>query len=149
MVGLWKRLNFEPGPLPDDPARPAAWNRGRYLARAVAHCEECHTPRGWLGALRDDLFLAGTAEGPEGELAPNITPDPRTGIGDWDEADLAWFLETGLKPDGDDTQGLMYEVIEHGYRHMTADDRRALAVYLRSVPPVRNRVQARPRPQGQ
>ena len=50
-----------------------------------------------------------------GELAPNITPERDTGIGSWSPADLVWFLQMGLKPDGDDTQGLMSELIDTGY----------------------------------
>ncbi len=79
---------------------------------------------------------------PEGELAPNITPDETTGIGKWSSADIVWYLQTGFKPDGDDTQGLMRELIEHGYKHMTEADLRAIATYLRSLslPPIRNKV---------
>jgi mono/diheme cytochrome c family protein len=139
---FWKWAFFEPGRLPDAPGRDAAWTRGRYLAEALAHCGECHTPRDFAGVLDPEMELAGSIGGPEGELAPNITPDPETGIGDWSTADLTWFLQMGLKPDGDDTQGLMSEVIEHGYRHLRPDDLRAIATYLESVPAIRNRVTA-------
>jgi mono/diheme cytochrome c family protein len=135
-VSLWKWLNFEPGRFQPDPSRSAAWNRGAYLATSVAHCGECHTPRTWSGGLDRSRWLAGSEEGPEGELAPNITPDPRTGIGRWSTADITWLLETGLDPDGDDVQGLMSEVIEYGYQHMEASDREAIALYLESLPPI-------------
>ena len=84
------------------------------------------------------MALAGSAEGPEGELAPNITPHDATGIGEWSVADMAWYLEMGLKPDGDDTQGLMAELIEHGFTDLPASDRRAIGVYLESLPPIEN-----------
>src|SRR5690606_28607526 len=112
---------------------------------AVAHCGECHTPRTRSGALDRDRWLAGSEEGPEGELAPNITPHDETGIGRWTRADLVWYLQTGLKPDGDDTQGVMAEVIEHGYQHMPPQDLEAIAVYLESVPPIRNELLRRER----
>ncbi len=138
----WRRAFFEPGPLGVEAGRPDAWHRGRYLVEALAHCGECHTPRGLAGRLDARMHLAGSVEGPEGELAPNITPDDETGIGSWSRPDLTWFLQTGLKPDGDDTQGLMSEVIEHGYAHLSDADLGSIAEYLRSVPPVRHRVRA-------
>ena len=88
------------------------------------------------------MALAGSVEGPEGQLAPNITPHEETGIGDWSKADLVWYLQMGLKPDGDDTQGLMSEVIEHGYAELPASDLEAMAEYLATVPSIENRVKA-------
>ena len=139
-VSVWKWLNFE---MPSrEPAREksAEWNRGRYLVDAAAHCGECHTPRTLTGGLDASLHLAGSRDGPEGQLAPNITPHATTGIGGWSRRDLVWYLETGLKPDGDDTQGLMSEVIEHGYANLPASDLEAMAAYLGTVPAIENRV---------
>jgi mono/diheme cytochrome c family protein len=144
-VGLigWKWLYFRPGTFQPDPAQAPAWNRGAYLATALGHCEECHTPRNLLGGLQPAMAYAGSVDGPEGELAPNITPDAATGIGEWSIPDIVWFLQTGLKPDGDDTQGLMSELIENGYKHLTEADLQAIAVYLRAQKPIHNKVQAK------
>jgi mono/diheme cytochrome c family protein len=139
-TAFWKWLHFEPGRFEPVPGRSEAWNRGAYLVNGPAHCAECHTPRTATGGIDRALFLAGSADGPEGELAPNITPDEETGIGGWSAADVDWYLQTGFKPDGDDTQGLMAEMIEHGYSKLPRADRRAIAEYLRSLPPIRNRV---------
>ena len=138
----WKILNFNPAPIAVDETQTAEWNRGNYLVHAAAHCGECHSPRTLTGGLDRTLWLAGSKDGPEGELAPNITPDRKTGIGDWTTNDLVWYLETGFKPDGDDTQGLMSEVIEHGYSKIDKADRRAIAVYLKSLEGIENRVTA-------
>ena len=137
---VWRWLHFRPGTWQPRPDQSAEWNRGAYLATALGHCAECHTPRNLLGGLKTTMAYAGSADGPEGELAPNITPDEATGIGKWSLADIVWFLQTGLKPDGDDTQGLMSVVIENGYKHLPEADLRAIAVYLRSLPPIRNKV---------
>lgn len=137
---LWKWLFFRPGPFAPQTAQTPEWNRGAYLATALSHCGECHTPRNVLGGLKQSMAYAGSVEGPEGELAPNITPDPETGIGNWSQADVVWYLQTGLKPNGDDTQGLMSEVIEHGYKHLPEQDLRAIATYLKTRPPIRNKV---------
>jgi mono/diheme cytochrome c family protein len=139
----WQWLFFRPERFAPQPGAGAAVNRGAYLAQAVAHCGECHTPRNLAGVLQPALRYAGSAEGPEGEHAPNITPDPATGIGKWSRVDLLYFLETGLKPDGDEAQGLMGESIEHGYGKLPAADREALADYLRSLPPIRHLVAKR------
>lgn len=141
-VSLWKWLNFKPGRWQPDPSQSEDWNRGDYLVSTPSHCGECHSPRTWSGGLDRSMWLAGSADGPDGELAPNITPDVKTGIGSWHLPDIVWFLETGFKPDGDDTQGLMSEVIEHGYAHLPTDDLDAIAIYLKSIQPIENRVRA-------
>ncbi|MBT7759533.1 MAG: cytochrome c, partial [Rhodospirillaceae bacterium] len=82
-VRAWKWLFFRPTPWQDRADRDAQWNRGAYLVHAVAHCGECHTPRNAFGAMQPSRFLAGTTEGPDGDLVANITPDPKTGIGEW------------------------------------------------------------------
>ncbi len=142
-VAGWKWINFVPLELDEQPEHGAAWNRGRYLVHAAAHCGECHTPRTLTGGLDRSMWLAGSRDGPEGELAPNITPDGATGIGEWSVADLVWYLGTGLKPDGDDTQGLMSEVIEHGYSRLPESDLQAIAEYLRTIPAIENEVKGR------
>jgi len=143
LLPLWKWMYFRAGPSPPDPARPAQWNRGAYLVRGPGHCAECHTSRNRFGAIREDLQLAGAADGPEGERAPNITPDPETGIGEWRSQDIVWLLQTGAKPDGDSVQGLMAEEIELGTEHLPPEDLEAIALYLRSLPPIRNQVEKR------
>jgi mono/diheme cytochrome c family protein len=49
LVGFWKFLYLDRTPIRPDPARDAAWNRGRYLVEAVGHCAECHSARNMLG----------------------------------------------------------------------------------------------------
>lgn len=141
---FWKLLNFKPGPQPAEADRDADWNRGRYLATALGHCGECHTPRDAMGAADAGMMLAGTLDGPGGDAIPNITPDPVTGIGGWSETDLAFFLQSGMLPNGDFAGGEMAEVIS-GTSKLTAEDRTAMARYLLSLPPIENQIGA-PRP---
>ncbi len=136
---VWKWLFFNAGEFQQQSARSAQWNRGAYLAEAMGHCGECHTPRNLMGALRDDLAYAGNAQGPEDELVPNITPHEDTGIGDWSRVDLLEFLKFGELPDGEYAAGSMDPVIE-GLRHLTADDREALTDYLRALPSIENHI---------
>lgn len=135
---LWQKLFFTPSSFQKDPQQSEQWNRGAYLSDALAHCGECHTPRNLLGVLKKNKHYAGSKEGPEGEFAPNITPDEETGIGDWAVVDLTDFLQSGIKPDGDDVQGLMGLVIEHGFTDLTPEDLEAMAVYVKSLPPIHN-----------
>jgi mono/diheme cytochrome c family protein len=120
--------------------------RGEYLARAVSHCGECHTPRTMTMAVDNSRLMAGNSKnrGPEGSAVPNITPDRETGIGSWTEEQIVEYLATGNKPDGDVAGGLMMEVIEGssaGYKDMTKADLQAIAKYLKSIPAVKNRIE--------
>jgi mono/diheme cytochrome c family protein len=136
-VWFWKQLNFTEGPMVPDAARSPEWNRGAYLVEALAHCGECHTPRGWFGGLETSLAMSGTTDGPEGQKVPNITPDKDTGIGSWSPKDVVRVLRTGQLPDGDFVGSVMGEVV-NGTSKLTDADRQAIAVYLQSLPPIAN-----------
>lgn len=135
LLPVWQALYLTPGPLADDSSRPPDWNRGRYLSEALGHCQECHTPRGWMGGMDTARAYAGNPAGPEGGKVPNITPSKK-GIGGWSESDIVLFLEMGMMPDGDFAGGAMAEVIRNSTARLTAEDRRAIAVYLMSLPPL-------------
>ena len=130
------------------PAAPVSGvARGEYLVRAAGHCGECHTPRSAMTMAVDNArFLAGNPKktGPEGQASPNITPDKGTGIGDWTEEQIATYLGTGNRPDGDVAGGLMGETIQGtlaGYKDMTKADLQAIARYLKSIPAVKNKIE--------
>jgi mono/diheme cytochrome c family protein len=119
--------------------------RGKYLTEHVAICGDCHTPRSSIGVPNRSMVLAGASQdiGPLGERVPNITPDHETGIGTWTREEIAELLITGTKPDLDYVRGLMYDVIQgssHGYRHMSRDDALAIADYIKSIPPIKNKI---------
>lgn len=137
---IWLRL-FGRFYEPRAEAPKGGIERGRYLVEHVSLCGDCHTPRNFLGAPDRSLYLAGAKEGPLGEKVPNITPDKETGIGDWSREDIAELLLTGIKPDLDNVQGLMAEVIEAGFKKMKRDDVLAIADYLKTVRPVRNKIE--------
>lgn len=139
---LWKLVYFDAGEYEPKADRSEQWNRGSYLHQALAHCPECHSPRNILGALDQDRLNAGTKNGPEGEVIPNITPDKKTGIGRLSEDDLAYFLETGATPDGDYTGDLMAEVIDEGTQYLNEQDLRAIAHYNLSLPPIAHAVKS-------
>lgn len=137
-LGIWQSMNFEEGPLKPDASKSAEWNRGRYIVDALTHCGECHTPRGLTGGLEADMYLAGTPDGPEGDVVPNITPHPTTGIGKWSDGDLKLMFSAGLLPDGDVAGGSMAEVIEKSTSKLTEADIKAMIVYLKAIPAIDN-----------
>ena len=134
---------FAPRETPPATAPAAGAARGEYLVRAVGHCGECHTPRTMTMATDNSRFLAGNPKGPEDEAIPNITPDRETGLGKWSVEEIAEYLGTGNRPDGDVAGGLMGEVIEGtlaGYKDLTKADRLAIAQFLKNIPAVSNKI---------
>jgi mono/diheme cytochrome c family protein len=129
----WRILFFKQGPLQPVAGHSDEWNRGRYLAEAVAHCEECHTPRNFLGGLDRGHAYAGNPLGPDGQDAPDITADKKDGIGDWKLGDIVELLASGTTPDGEYVGKGMADVVD-GTSKLTDADRRALAVYIQSLP---------------
>ena len=75
------------------------------------------------------------------KVVPNITPDPGTGIGKWSDDDIMTLLKDGQTPDFDFVGGGMAEIVKNTTR-LTDADRRAIAVYLRTLPPVRSETRA-------
>ena len=131
-VGGWKWLFLASEQYRPDPSRPPAWQRGAYLVNGPGHCAECHSPRNALGGIITSQRFAGGPD-PEGEgWIPNIT---QKGISDWSEKDLAEMLETGDTPDGDSVGGAMAQVVKNTAQ-ISADDRAAIAAYVKALPPV-------------
>lgn len=132
----WKLLFLYRGPLEPLPSQSEEWNRGRYLVTSVAHCADCHSPRNMFGGIDRNRFMAGT-RGTQGGVdfwdVPNITPDLETGLGRWSVDDIAALL-AGRGMRGMHVGGPMREVVANTSR-LTEADRRAMAVYLKSVPP--------------
>jgi mono/diheme cytochrome c family protein len=133
---------FAPKEKPPPTAPTTGVARGEYLVRAVGHCGECHTPRGVTQATDNSRFLAGNPKGPEDSEVPNITPDKDTGL-TWSEEEIATYLGSGNKPDGDVAGGLMMEVIQGtsaGFKDLTKADRLAIARYIKNIPAIRNKI---------
>lgn len=130
----WKLFFFSGArPLTDDPARDTTWNRGRYLVVALGHCAECHTPRNLAGAQIADRHLQGDAKGPGGWKVPALVGPTTRDFASWSVEEIAEYLKTGAKPDFDSAQGPMAEVIEDNTKHLSDQDRNAIALYLKSL----------------
>jgi mono/diheme cytochrome c family protein len=112
----------------------AEWNRGAYLAEALGHCGECHTPRNLAFALDNRKKFAGAITA--GWRAFNITSDKATGLGDWRDEDIVAYLSTGHALGHGTASGPMGEAVDESLNLLAPEDIRALAIYLRSVPAV-------------
>jgi len=131
-VGIWKSLFMDGKPFVADGAKSPQWNRGAYLVNGFGHCAECHSPRNLLGGIITAQRFAG-GPNPEGEgWVPNIT---QAGLKDYSDKDIAYLLETGNTPEGDSVGGAMVPVVRNTAQ-LLAEDRAAIAVYIKSLPPV-------------
>ena len=132
LLGSWKFLFLRPDWAVA--TVPPAAEAGRYLAEAMGHCGECHTPRGALGAMDKSRWLAGAADtsDPTGVArVPNITPAKLK----WSESEIAYYLTTGFTPEFDSVGGHMAHVVEN-FARLPEEDAKAVAAYLKRVPPV-------------
>ena len=118
---------FEP-----TPSQSPQWNRGAYLAEALAHCGDCHTPRNLMQALDNRKKFSGAVAA--GWKAYNITQDKRSGIGGWSDDALAGFLATGHATGYGTASGPMGEAVDKSLMHLAPEDIKALVAYLRTIP---------------
>lgn len=132
MLPLWNVM-FNPGErFRPNTGQSAEWNRGAYLAEAMGHCGECHTPRNVAYALNNHSKFAGALTA--GWHAFNITSDKESGIGDWDEASLFSYLHTGHAEGHGGAAGPMGEASDNSLTFLTEGDIHALVTYVRSIP---------------
>jgi mono/diheme cytochrome c family protein len=119
-LGPWRWLYFDPDEAGRD-REARAQDRGAYLVNTLGHCGECHSPRGWLGAVDADAPLAGSP------IAPPIN---QRALANWSRADMLALLESGFTPESDVVGGSMTDVIEDNTSQLTDADRGAIADYL-------------------
>ncbi|MGE8389385.1 MAG: c-type cytochrome [Pseudomonas sp.] len=131
LMAGWNWMFFDNQPYAPDPGQSVEWNRGRYLVDGAGHCAACHSPRNALGGPIASQALQGGLVGTW--FAPNITNDPHQGLGDSTVEQIVDYLKTGS--DGVAVaSGPMAEAIENSTQHLTEQDLRAIAVYLKSLP---------------
>ena len=133
LLAGWRALYFRPGVFTPAPGQPAQWNRGAYLVQGLGHCAACHSSRNALGATAVHGDLSGGLIPISNWYAPALTPEAATGLGDWQVADLATLLKTGVSARRA-VYGPMAEVVAQSLQHMDDADVTAMAVYLKSLP---------------
>jgi mono/diheme cytochrome c family protein len=115
--------------------------RGKYLV-TIASCNDCHTPGYFFGKPDMARFLGGSEVGFEIPglgvfVGPNLTPDKETGLGGWTDEQVATALTTGVRPDGRELAPIMPW---RAFASLTKPDAAAIVAFLRSLPPVKNKV---------
>jgi mono/diheme cytochrome c family protein len=129
---FWSALFNPDTRFAPDTSKTPEWNRGAYLAEALAHCGECHTPRNLAFALDNRKKFAGAVTA--GWRAFNISSDKTTGVGGWRDEDLASYLSIGHADGHGTASGPMGEAVDHSFSQFSPEDIRAMVAYLRTVP---------------
>jgi mono/diheme cytochrome c family protein len=140
VLRAWKLLFMPTRQWEPSATHDAAWNRGSYLAEALAHCGDCHTPRNLMFATKRSRKYAGAVV--DGWKAYNITSDSETGIGAWSDAEIEQYLSSGHAPAHGSAGGGMGEAIDLSLRHLSSEDIAALTRYLRTIPAQRSELAA-------
>lgn len=129
---FWNLFNNPDRRFAPDPGKSEAYNRGAYLATALGHCGECHTPRNFMMGLKSGKEFAGALQADW--QAYNLTSDHAAGLGAWSDEQLAQYLSTGQAPGHGPASGPMAEAVEHSLSGLKPEDIKALVTYLRGVP---------------
>lgn len=126
--------------VPPSPPLTDLLGRGEYLVEGIAGCGNCHSGRDENGDLVEGLEYAGNFVIEEPiftAYAPNITPDPETGIGNWTDEQIERAIREGIREDGT----LMGPPMAFAYyQDISSTDMAAIIAYLRSVPAVNREV---------
>jgi mono/diheme cytochrome c family protein len=130
-LAAWDAMFFTPGEFKPDASKSADWNRGAYLVEGLGHCGLCHTPKNMLGADKTGERMQGYNL--QGWFAPDITNDPRRGLGSWSVEDIATYLKTGHNRVAA-ASGPMAETLNLSTSNMNDADLKAIAAYLKDRP---------------
>jgi hypothetical protein len=120
---------------------PERLARGTYLVDHVTPCMECHSPHQWTehdAPILSNMLGAGQEMPMKGlpgrVVAPNISPDPETGAGNWTDDQLVRAIREGIGHDG---RALFPMMPYQRFRSMSDEDVASIIVYLRTLPPAR------------
>jgi mono/diheme cytochrome c family protein len=133
-LAFWNLAFLHARRFHDDSKLSAQENRGIYLATALGHCGECHTPRNIGFAMKESAQFSGTIV--NGWHAYDITADKRSGIGSWSDEQLVEYLRTGHTDGHGSATGPMGEAVANSLRFLSSDDLKAIVAYLRVVKPI-------------
>jgi mono/diheme cytochrome c family protein len=139
-MAIWNALFFEPARYRADPTQTPEWNRGAYLVGALGHCGACHTPRNRFLAEESERAYHGSTlresvatDKVRDWSAINLTSSA-DGLKTWSVDDLTKYLHTGFSLRGG-SWGPMNEVVSNSTSKLTLEDARAMATYIKSLPP--------------
>ena len=131
-MGIWSALFSANERFRPDVEKSAEWNRGAYIAEALAHCGECHTPRNLAFALDNRKKFGGALTA--GWRAYNISSDKVSGVGAWTDEELTAYLVRGHAAGHGSAAGPMGEAVDESFSQLAPEDVRAIVTYVRSIP---------------
>jgi mono/diheme cytochrome c family protein len=131
-MGVWSALFNANERFKPDVEKSTEWNRGAYVAEALAHCGECHTPRNLAFALNNRKKFGGALTA--GWRAYNISSSRDSGIGAWRDQELIAYLVTGHAAGHGSAAGPMGEAVDESFSQLTPEDIHAIVAYVRTVP---------------
>ncbi|HBV21339.1 MAG TPA: alcohol dehydrogenase [Nitrosomonas sp.] len=131
LLYIWRVLYFKEGVYAPDQSKNEEWNRGAYLVQGLGHCNACHTSRGFLGGSDNDALTGGQIMGMNW-YAPSLTSRLEAGSGDWTVKEIAELLATGISNRAV-ASGPMATIIRQSLQYLSAEDMRAMAVYLKAI----------------
>jgi hypothetical protein len=124
---------------------PARLARGKYLFHVVCDCVGCHSERDFT-CFGGPVVAGGVGKGmvfphelglPGTVVAPNITPDKETGIGNWSDGEKIRAIREGIDRDGK----ALFPFMPYSYfRQMSDEDVYSLVAYMNALPPTKNRL---------
>ena len=125
-------------------AADARVERGKYLVEIIG-CTDCHTPGSLIGRPDTSKYLGGSdvgfaIPGHGVFVGPNLTSDKQTGLGNWTAEQIVTAITTGKRPDG---RVLAPVMPSQDFSHLTKSDALAIAAYLKTLPPISNKVAGR------
>ncbi len=132
VMRAWNAAFFRPGIFEPDQNKTAEWNRGGYLVEGAAHCGACHTPKNFFGAeKRGQKYGGGLVDG---WFAPRLDAAGRSGLKSWSVEDIVEYLQSGRNARSH-ADGPMADVVLNSTSRMSDADIRAIAVFLKDLPP--------------
>lgn len=140
----WRTLHFRQGEYQPDRLQTEEWNRGAYLVQGLGHCSMCHTTAAPAAGSRDQQAFSAGMVPHRNWFVPSLASNREAGLGEWKVQDIVELLQTGVSRGGT-AYGPMAGVIFHSLQYLRDEDVRAMAVYLKSLPP---RGEARPASQA-
>ena len=136
-LAVWRALYFKPGPSVTDAEQSAEWNRGAYLVQGLGHCNACHGSRNALGATSSTLDLGGGLIPMQNWYAPSLSDPHEAGVAGWETQQVVDLFKNGVTH-GASVLGPMAEVVSGSTQHLSNTDLRAMASYLKALPPTQS-----------
>ncbi|MGC9271352.1 c-type cytochrome [Acidiphilium sp.] len=129
----WRIMFFSTAPVHYAADWTPAVRNGAYIAEALGHCSECHSPRNLLFAIKSSETLAGAQILGEPWYAPNISSSKKYGVGAWSHADLVSYLHDGGNMQYGSAFGPMKSVVDYSLSQVPKSDIADLAAYLQTA----------------